>query len=565
MTHLHTKPVGLIGALASALALGLILGALPALSAPAAPDPVELLFVYGSEKKEWIKEVTKDFEKTNPKTKDGRPIKVTTVPLGSGETVREVLDGTRKAHLISPASGAYIKLANAEDPTRPLVKETQNLVLSPVVIAMWKPMAEKLGWPRKPIGWEELRQLAADPKGWDSIAPGEKWGRFKFGHTHPDYSNSGLIAIFAQVYAATGKDKGMTVKDVESVRTDKFLGELQKRVVHYGESTGFFGDQMFGGGPDYLSAAVLYENMVVESYQDKWKGKLKYPVVAIYPKEGTFYSDHPVGVVERDWVKPEHREAAKLYIDFLMAEDQQRKALKWGFRPGLEGVKLGDPIDEAHGVNDKEPIKLLKSPSVEVMQACLKSWKQNKKNVRLVLVLDQSGSMRADDKLLNAVEACNNIIKALGKDDTMGILTFSDKYTWVEKGRTLKGDKDREALIAALAKVQPFGETALYDSILEAYQWVEDKKAKDDSEITALIVLTDGADNRSKLKLPDLLKQVKYDPKNGRETRIFTIAYGSSGADVAVLKTIAEDTKGTASVGQPEDIEKVIKKIITFF
>jgi Ca-activated chloride channel family protein len=41
---------------------------------------------------------------------------------------------------------------------------------------------------------------------------------------------------------------------------------------------------------------------------------LPFPVVAIYQKEGTFWSDHPAGVVERDWVTPEHREAAKIHI-----------------------------------------------------------------------------------------------------------------------------------------------------------------------------------------------------------------------------------------------------------
>ena len=34
----------------------------------------------------------------------------------------------------------------------------------------------------------------------------------------------------------------------------------------------------------------------------------------VYPKEGTFWSDHPVGIVDREWVTPERREAAEIYI-----------------------------------------------------------------------------------------------------------------------------------------------------------------------------------------------------------------------------------------------------------
>jgi Ca-activated chloride channel homolog len=103
-------------------------------------------------------------------------------------------------------------------------------------------------------------------------------------------------------------------------------------MVHYGSSTGFFGRKLFDSGPEYLSAAVLYESMVVESYGNA--KTMAFPVVALYPKEGTFWSDHPVGIVERDWVTPERREAAQTYINYLLAAQSQQKALAYGFRPG---------------------------------------------------------------------------------------------------------------------------------------------------------------------------------------------------------------------------------------
>ena len=165
-------------------------------------------------------------------------------------------------------------------------------MLSPVVIAMWKPMAEAIGWGKKPIGWSDILALAANQKGWQTYGY-PQWGQFKFGHTHPQYSNSGLISLFAEVYAATGKTAGLTLADVDKPHTAEFVQGIEKSVVHYGSSTGFFGRKMFASGPQYLSAAVLYENMVIESYDSA--DKLAFPVVAIYPKEGTFWSDHPVG------------------------------------------------------------------------------------------------------------------------------------------------------------------------------------------------------------------------------------------------------------------------------
>ena len=307
------------------------------------PQALELVFLYGSEKEDWIKEVTAAFNQSNPKV-GGKTVVVKATPMGSGECIEEVLTGRRKAHLISPASNAFLVLANAEAQgkgEKPVVGKTRNLVLSPVVIAMWKPMAEALGWPNKPVGWANLKALAENKEGWASLKY-PQWGQFKFGHTHPDFSNSGLITVLAEAYAGAGKTEGLTVEDVNKPQTGQFMSALERAVVHYGSSTGFFGKKMFANGPEYLSAAVLYENMVIESYLPKYK--LPFPVVAIYPKEGTFWSDHPAGIVEREWVTPEHREAAQKYIDFLMAKPQQEKAHEvW--LPARPGKLAGDGPD----------------------------------------------------------------------------------------------------------------------------------------------------------------------------------------------------------------------------
>src|SRR4029077_13963171 len=153
------------------------------------------------------------------------------------------------------------------------------------------------------------------------------------------------------------KKGGLTVADIDKPSTAQFVAGIERSVVHYGSSTGFFGRKMFQNGPEYLSAAVMYENMVTESYGSQYS--LPFPVVAIYPKEGTFWSDHPVGVGQRPGVTPENREAARIYIDYLLAKPQQEKAIPHGFRPGAVDVPLASPIDTAHGVDPKEPLTTL--------------------------------------------------------------------------------------------------------------------------------------------------------------------------------------------------------------
>src|SRR5215813_2702248 len=223
---------------------------------------LELIFPYGSEKEKWINDATAAFNRSGTKTSTGKAIFVRALPMGSGESIDNILSGRMQAHLVSPASGAFIKLANAESRAKSgkdLISSSENLVLSPVVIAMWKPMAEAIGWGKKPLGWSDILALSRSDKGWQPYGF-PQWGKFKFGHTHPQFSNSGLISLFAEVYAAVNKKAGLTVADVNSPRTGQFLAGIENSVVHYGSSTGFFGRKMFANGPQYLSAAVLYES-----------------------------------------------------------------------------------------------------------------------------------------------------------------------------------------------------------------------------------------------------------------------------------------------------------------
>jgi Ca-activated chloride channel homolog len=523
------------------------------------PAGMEILFVYGSEKERWINDVTASFNKAGHKTRSGKPFYVKTVPMGSGETVDEVLSGRLKADLISPASEAFIKLGNArslQKTGKKLVESTRNLVLSPVVIAMWKPMAEALGWGKKPVGWSDILAMASNGKGWAAHGY-PQWGRFKFGHTHPLFSNSGLISLFAEVYAGAGKTANLTIDDVENAKVAKYLETIEKSVVHYGSSTGFFGRQLFSEGPSYLSAAVLYENMVIESYDPKYH--LPFPIVAIYPVEGTFWSDHPAGIVNRPWVTPEHREAAEIYLKYLLARPQQEKALLYGFRPSLVDIPLKAPFDAAHGIDPNEPKTTLEVPSVPVMNDIVNLWKQHKKHADVVLVLDTSGSMREGNKIQNLKAGAKELIKMLDDEDHLSLITFSDRVAWADKDVVVKDNRGR--INHQIDSLFSQGGTALYDAVGSAYQYLAKKQTPD--RIFAVVTLTDGIDNKSSMPLPNLISQIRYNGET-KNVGVFTIAYGSD-ADSRVLKQIAEVTKVKSYKGTPQNIRKVFENISTFF
>jgi len=526
---------------------------------PAPRGALELVFPYGSEKEKWITDVTAAFNNSAAKTSTGKRIFVRAIPMGSGETIDNILSGRLQAHLASPASAAFIKLGNAESRTKTgkdLIASTDNLVLSPVVIAMWKPMAEAIGWGQKPIGWSDVLALSRNEKGWQAFGY-PQWGKFKFGHTHPEYSNSGLISLFAEAYAASGKTANLTLADLAKPQFKQFIAGVEQSVVHYGSSTGFFGRKMFSNGPEYLSAAVLYESMVVESYSQP---NLAFPIVAIYPKEGTFWSDHPVGVVERDWVTPEHREAAKLYIQYLLARPQQEKAIQYGFRPASVDVPLASPLDAAHGMDPKEPKTTLEVPSVDVINALLELWKTQKKHSNVVLVLDTSGSMSEENKMTNAKVGARQLVQMLDDGDTFSFLPFSSELHWA--GQDIPVKDGRQHALQQIDSLFAEGGTALYDSIDSAYQHLA-SAPNPDAKIQSVVVLTDGADTQSKLKFNDLMERIQYNGET-RPIHVFTIAYGRD-ARKDILQKVADATQAKFYEGTPQNIVDVFRDISTFF
>ncbi|MCS6992591.1 MAG: substrate-binding and VWA domain-containing protein [Anaerolineales bacterium] len=525
---------------------------------------VTVSIVYGSEKKEWLEPLVAQFNEARNKTADGKVIVVESTPMGSIESVRGILEGRLQPTVWSPASSVYIPVANAEwrklHGSDLVTGNPNDLVLSPVVIAMWKPMAQALGWPEKAIGWADIAELATSEQGWSAYGHPE-WGDFKFGHTHPAYSNSGIVSIIAEAYAATGKQRGLTEADLNDPKVREFMAAVEKSIIHYGTSTGFFAERMFERGPSYLSAAVLYENLIVAQETKRLSGQSsQIPVVAIYPKEGTFWTNNPYVVVNAPWVTEEQREAAGIFEAFLLDRPQQLKALEYGFRPADPSIPLTAPLDAEHGIDITQPKTILEIPNAAVIDKIQALWRETKKPVDLVVVMDISGSMRGD-KITTARASLLEFVKKLDDRDRLQIILFSSNITTLTPLTPL-GPK-RQQVLDSVSGIFETGDTRLYDATLAAYQ---DLAANGDpNHIRAIVVLSDGADTASTQTLEEVMAQINASAgEGGNAIKIFTIAFGSD-ADESVLKQIAEPTGGKQYKSSPENIQKIYDEIATFF
>jgi Ca-activated chloride channel homolog len=518
------------------------------------PKAIEISILYGSEKKSWLDEQIKQFNASQ------QAIRVAGKPMGSGEAMTAILEGQQAPVVFSPASSAYITLLDQEWQSRanhakPIAPPGEPLVLSPVVIAMWKPMAQALGWPDKALGWKDILAVSKDPKGWAAKGRPE-WGAVKLGHTHPEYSSSGLLSVLAIAYAGAATTRGLAPDQLAKV--EPFMAGVEDAIVHYGKSTGFFADKMIERGPSYLSAAVLYENLVIESYNHTPAPPM--PLVAIYPAEGTFWADHPYSVLDAPWVDAPKRDAAGKFLAYLKSRTAQERALALGFRPVDPAIKIAAPIDAAHGVDAKQPETLLELPEAATLTALLGTWRKTKKPADVVVVFDKSGSMDGRP-LAEAKTAAKAFLDILDPRDQVTLIFF-DAQVYPPFGPVAVGAHKAE-LVERIDGVSAGGETAVYDAAHDAYALLAARRKASAHRIRAAVVMTDGRDNQSKTTLDAVRAELRSHAED-RAATIFTVAYGNE-ANRDALQGIATDGGGSFAEGNVDTIIEVYRDLASFF
>ncbi len=541
-------------------------GAEPTVEVPKGAVVVE--FHSSNTKEKWVDEIVADFNAAENRVKSGEAIFVNVHHVTSGGSYQAIMDGTIKPVIWSPGSGIWVEKANQswQDVVgRKLIPQPEACPATihiPLVIGMWRPMAEALGWPDAPIGWGDVADLALNPEGWAAYGHPE-WGRFKFGHAHPDFSNSAMLSVIAEVYAAAGKTAGLTGDDVQSTTVREHVGAVEQAIVHYGKWDKWILDKMVERGPEYLHATPTYENNVVQYNIDHGR-ELRFPLVSIYPEEGTFWVTNPACVLDAEWVSEVQREAAEIFIDYMLAPEQQQRMMKWALRPAEAGVALGDPIDLAHGAipdMTEDEIPPLEEPSDLVTSFVSELWHQTKKKSVAVVLLDRSGSM-GSGKLKAAIEGVKLFIERMEPDDEVIVIAFNHELAELSSGRvglvseTLRGQVD--GLYAE-------GGTALYQAVITGLERVEDLRDQyGDQRLYGIVLLSDGVNEMDGGPTRTEMLSLLPEGTESAGTKVFTIAYGDD-ADVDLLKTLASRSNALSLTGTEQDILEIYLAISSYF
>jgi Ca-activated chloride channel family protein len=514
----------------------------------------QLTFVVSPEKEQLLKAVVAKFNASGEQVA-GKRVFVSMKAMNSGDAQNAIARGRLQPDVWSPAGSFWGRLLNLRADQPFVANENPSIVRTPLVIAMWEPMARALGYPRKPVAFKDIVKLATDPQGWASVGK-PNFGRFKYVHTNPDSSTSGAEAVTGSYYSVVGKKEGLTNADVAKAAPE--VKDLERSVVHYGDSTLFIEDQLCKGGLAYASAVAMEETTVIDFNRRRCSNT---KLVSLYPQEGSFFSDSPYIVLNADWVTPADRQAAAAFQKFLAGEVDADLAGRYGFRPGDPEGKPAGFVTAANGADPAEPRRELSLPEPPVLNRVLTTWRRDRKPARVMLVLDNSGSMQDEDKLVHAKQGLLAFFRQVAPQDEIGLTKFSAKVTQLVAPAPFAGN--REALTRAVNGIIPEDDTAVYDATVDA---VDAIKAKADAEhINAVVVLTDGADTTSSVSSQQVLDRLTQEGRaESNAVRVFTIAYGSD-AKASELQRFAEASGGKAFTASTADIEQVYRSISSFF
>ena len=523
------------------------------------PNAVEIELWTNDTKAEWVHAVTDPFNEARVETSSGKPVFVHVNQLSSGDVFPKIRSGEIKPTIWSPGDTSWINEANViwEDLNgRPLTQECSPSVYTVIGIGMWRPMAEAMGWPDEPIGWDEIVALASDPEGWARYGHPE-WGQFKFGHTHPDSSNTGFLAMGTLAYAALDITEGLTPEMVKSQKVINAFEQLERNTYHYGMSTRSLFTLMAQNGPSYLHAGTNSETglLATNKYQ---ADVLRFPMVFIFPSDGTFWSTNPICILDTDWVTEEQAEAAKLYAAHLQEPEAQETAVEIGLRP-VSDIELHAPIALENGTDPRvspETIPPLESVSGDTATAIKDVFKMTKRRATVVILLDISDSMRGS-KMKGAVDGTTNFLTHLEQDDAVTVYSFNQAAVKINpSGRV---GEVVEALRQNLIRLHASGSTSLYDSVCMAIDRINQAREEDEAagkkRLYGIVVLSDGRDTASQISKSTMFNCLPTG-EDVEGIKIFTIAYGGN-ADDNLLENIANQTNGKFYLGDPATIEEV--------
>ena len=288
-------------------------------------------------------------------------------------------------------------------------------------------------------------------------------------------------------------------------------------------------------------------------------------LAAVIPSEGTAALDYPWATAPG--LIPKKKELVNRVLEQVRSERGAADLAAAGFRaPGGSGSPRVAGIPSG-------PVRMLEPlPPAEQVSA-LGLWTAVRTNMRMLAVMDVSGSMRAKAGTRSRIElahaAAVTALNSFPQSSQVGLWEFSTDrdgpgkdYRELQPIRPLSakaaGGTHKDTLGKEFARMVGTvgGDTGLHDSLLAAYRSV--KSTYQPGYVNSVVLMTDGVnEDRSGISQQQLLAALKEEQDPKRPVRVILVGIGDQ-TDAKALATIAKTAGGASYVAKdPQDITTV--------
>lgn len=331
------------------------------------------------------------FNASGNRTASGSRIEVVPRQANSGEitgTLRTLAlhgnptTGEQNPVLVTPAADHWMgglrhtleRQLWRDDLNKPIATTNLGIVTT-------RAMAQCLGWPEREIGFGDIIQLGAQPRGWRNFSCAQpEWGEdVLLAFTYPDRSSTARSLLYTFYAIAAEKPvEALTLDDVHKPEVAALMAAFHRRL----RLSCYLPDTLdvnlkLVPVPSCAQFFFIAEGNLVKLYQGKVGGRsLERDLVMIYPREGAVIHNHSGFVLDTDWVTNDQQLGAAAWMDFLRSESQQRAFMQDGFRRVTDGPCI-DPLGSPYSPCHVTPKRLIYPDQIDprVAEEILLEWR----------------------------------------------------------------------------------------------------------------------------------------------------------------------------------------------
>jgi Ca-activated chloride channel family protein len=307
-------------------------------------------------------------------------------------------------------------------------------------------------------------------------------------------------------------------------------------------------NQMATLGPAFLHVSSAFEEGTMRMNAEK-SAQLRWPLAFIFPKDGTFWSDHPFCILDGSgWVSPDQADAARQFLAHLTSPAVQAEAANHFVRP-LDGAIPADSALARTGGTDlaASPVTIpdLSIPSPEVSEAIIDQFFNTKRKATIILVLDISGSM-SGEAIVAATKSTADFLDRLHPKDRVGLISFSNVVQILTPVSPVSDvvENMKDQILALPAD----GGTALHEAVCRAANYAREEQTRDraagENRLYGIVLLSDGKDTSSTISANQMMTTcLRAGSEDSDDLRVFVLAFGSE-VDGPLMDRLARETGG---------------------